>query len=114
MLSGIISSVGGNLTQINPSTLQIIMKGMHFLINGKRNNMKTGALDICLFIYNQIGSENYLQLMNYSLNQDEVLSMGQAMESHRTLKNKAPQLAEVLKQHKMQRLSGMCPQNLRM
>ena len=46
------------------------MKGMSALINGKRNNMKNGALDICLFIYNQIGSENYLQLMNYSLGQD--------------------------------------------
>jgi len=58
------------LTQINPHTLQILMKGMSALINGKRNNMKNGALDICLFIYNQIGSENYLQLINYSLGQD--------------------------------------------
>lgn len=70
LLSGIISNIGGNMTQINPSTLQMIMKGMYFLINGKRNNMKTGALDICIFIYNQIGSENYLQLMNFSLAQD--------------------------------------------
>jgi hypothetical protein len=69
-LSGIISNIGANLTQINPQTLQILMKGMSALINGKRNNMKNGALDICLFIYNQIGSENYLQLMNYSLGQD--------------------------------------------
>lgn len=101
MLSGLISNIGNNITQINPATLQMIMKGMYFLINGKRNNMKTGALDICIFIYNQIGSENYLQLMNYSLSQDEVANMGQAMESHRTLKNKAPQFSEVLKQHKM-------------
>ena len=93
MLSGIISNIGNNITQMNANTLQMIMKGMYFLINGKRNNMKTGALDICIFIYNQIGSENYLQLMNFSLAQDEVTNMGQAMESHRTLKNKAPQLS---------------------
>ena len=118
MLSGIISNIGNNITQMNANTLQMIMKGMYFLINGKRNNMKTGALDICIFIYNQIGSENYLQLMNFSLAQDEVTNMGQAMESHRTLKNKAPQLSEVLKQHKMQiaeqRQSGTWGQNLRM
>jgi hypothetical protein len=62
-------NIGKNLTQINPSTLQIIMRGMSFLINGKRNNMKTYALDICLTIFSQIGSENYLQLMNYSLSE---------------------------------------------
>ena len=67
MLSGIISNIGNNITQMNANTLQMIMKGMYFLINGKRNNMKTGALDICIFIYNQIGLENYLQLMNFSL-----------------------------------------------
>jgi hypothetical protein len=67
MLAGILSSLSASLTQINPSTLQIIMKGMYFLITGKRNTMKTSALDVCLFIFNQIGSENYLQLMNYSL-----------------------------------------------
>ena len=61
-------NIGGALTQINPGTLQTIMKGMSLLINGKRNNLKTSALDVCIFIFNQIGSENYLQLMNYSLN----------------------------------------------
>ena len=44
-----------------------MMKGMSILVNGKRNNMKTSALDVCVFIFNQIGSENYLQLMDYSL-----------------------------------------------
>ncbi len=67
MLAGILSNIGGSITQINPNTLQIMMKGMSYLIRGKRNNTKTNALEICLFIYNQIGNENYLQLMNYSL-----------------------------------------------
>jgi hypothetical protein len=67
LLSVLIMNIGDSLTQINPNTLQMLMKGMSFLINGKRNNMKTSALDVCVFIYNQIGSENFLQLLNYSL-----------------------------------------------
>jgi hypothetical protein len=69
LLSVLIMNIGDSLTQINPNTLQMLMKGMSFLINGKRNNMKTSALDVCVFIYNQIGSENFLQLLNYSLSQ---------------------------------------------
>lgn len=84
MLAAMLTKIGGAITQINPNTLQGIMKGMSLLINGKRNNMRTNALDLCLFIYNQIGSENYLQLMNYSLPQNEIMQMGQAMETHRT------------------------------
>jgi hypothetical protein len=70
---------------------------MSLLINGKRNNMKTSALDVCVFICNQIGSENYMQLMNYSLNQQEILEMGKAMETHRIQKQKGPQLADLLR-----------------
>ena len=55
LLSVLIMNIGNSLTQINPNTLQMLMKGMSFLINGKRNNMKTSALDVCVFIYNQIG-----------------------------------------------------------
>ena len=79
LLAGILSSLSGNLTQINPNTLQKIMQGMHYLINGKRNTTKTSALDVCLFIFNNIGAENYLQLMSYSLKESVVLAMGQAM-----------------------------------
>lgn len=78
-LSVIIMNIGPTLTQLNPNTLQVLTKGMSLHINGKRNNMKTSALDVCIFIFNQIGSENYMQLMNYSLSPEEILSMGQAM-----------------------------------
>ena len=45
--------------------------------------------------------------MNYSLSPQAVKDMGDAMESHRTQKTKAPHLSDVLKQHKMQaRQSG--------
>ena len=84
MLGFTLQKISGAITQINPNTLQGIMKGMSLLISGKRNNMRTLALDLCLFIYNQIGSENYMQLMNYSLDQGQVMAMGQAMETHRT------------------------------
>lgn len=76
------------------------MKGLTFLINGKRNNMRNTSLDICMFIFGQIGSENYVQLMNYALDEQEVAAMTQAMETHRIQKQKAPHLAEVLKQQK--------------
>lgn len=102
LLSVIIMNVGSALTQLNPGTLQVLMKGMSLLVNGKRNNMKTSALDVCVFIYNQIGSENFLQLLNYALSQEEVMTVGQAMETHRIQKQKGPQLADMLKQHKQQ------------
>lgn len=70
LLAGILQSLSASITQINPNTLQTIMRGMYDLITGNRNTLKTSALDVCLFIYTQIGSENYLQLMNYSLQQN--------------------------------------------
>jgi hypothetical protein len=65
-----VAGVGGGLTQLNPSTLQTLMKALSLLVEGKRNNLRTNALDICLFIFNQIGSENFLQLLNYALSQN--------------------------------------------
>ena len=110
LLSVILMNINSALTQINPNTLQTLMKGMSLLINGKRNNMRTSALDVCIYMCTQIGSENFLQLLNYSLSQPEVMTVGQAMETHRTQKQKGPQLADVLKQHKqhqnMMRQSG--------
>jgi len=70
LLAGILSSLSSSLTQINPNTLQVIMRGMFVLITGNRNTLKSSALEVCFFIYNQIGMENYLQLMNYSLPQN--------------------------------------------
>jgi hypothetical protein len=106
LLSVLVMNIGNSLTQINPNTLQMLMKGMSFLINGKRNNMKTSALDVCVFICNQIGSENFLQLLNYSLSQEEVNFLGQAMQTHRMQKNKTPSVEE-LKHLKQQNRSFM-------
>jgi hypothetical protein len=49
-------NIGPNLTQLTPEMLQMIMKGMSILINGKRSNMKTSALDVCTFIFSHIGT----------------------------------------------------------
>ena len=115
LLALIIMGIGNSLMQLNSALLQMIMKGMSFLINGKRNNMKTSALDVCIFICNQIGAENYIQLMEFSITQQEVATMSQAMEGHRTQKQKGPQLADVLKQRKMnqQQQNGCWNQTIR-
>jgi hypothetical protein len=52
--------------------------------------------------------------MNYSLQQNEVAVMGQAMETHRTQKVKPIQFSEVLKNEKRMRQSGAYGQNMRM
>lgn len=55
--------------------------------------------------------------MNYSLKEHEVLSMGQAMETHRTQKNKVgqQQTSEMIKQQKaVYRQSGNFGHNIRM
>lgn len=81
------------------------MQCMAKLIKGKRENLKINALDICMFIYSQIGSDNYLNLMNYSLQPEDVQAMGVAMESHRTnTKTKHVPLANVLRQRKTEML----------
>ena len=54
-----------------------------------------------MFIYSQIGSENYLNLMNYSLPPEDIQIMGSSMETHRTnTKAKHIPLANVLRQRK--------------
>lgn len=55
------------------------MQSMAKLIKGKRQNLKTNALDICMFMYSKIGSENYMSLMNYSLGAEDMQAMGAGM-----------------------------------
>ena len=63
--------------------------------------MKAWALDICMYIYNIIGQENYLSLMTYTLTNEQTKTMGKCMEMHRVSKNKQHiPLANVLKQRK--------------
>jgi hypothetical protein len=52
------------------------MKSLSNLIDGKKQNIKLGALDICIFVCSSINSDNYLQLMQYSLKVEEFHKMG--------------------------------------
>ena len=101
LLAKIIQNIGNGITKLNINTLQQIMKALATTIEGKRANMKTMALDICMFIYSQIGQENYLSLMNHTLSNEEIQNMGKNMEMHRVSKNKQHvPLANALKQRK--------------
>jgi hypothetical protein len=53
--------------QLSETTLTAMMKCLINLIDGKRKNLKTSALDICIFLFNAIGSGNYLQMMQFCL-----------------------------------------------
>lgn len=43
------------------------MKCLSTLIDGKRQNLRVAALDICISMCKSIGSDNYLQLMQFCL-----------------------------------------------
>ena len=79
LLSILIQNIGQGIMQMNPEVLKKIICSLEMLIEGKRQNMKNKSLDICMFIYNVIGCENYLNLMNYSLQAEQVQIMGCAM-----------------------------------
>lgn len=76
------------------------MKNLCGLVDGKRQNLRNQGLDICLYIYNLIGSENYLSLMNYALKPEEINIMGSSMEQHRTTKQKVVPLSSVLRERR--------------
>ena len=67
LLAKLIEKVGNQIGQLNPETLKDLMNSLETLIEGKRQNMQKQALDICMFLYNVLGSENYLYLMNFAL-----------------------------------------------
>lgn len=100
LLARLIENIGGSFVHLTPDTLQAIMRNLHGLVDGKRQNLKNQGLDICLYIYNLIGSENYLSLMSYSLKPEEIQTMGASMEMHRTSKQKHVPLANVLKERR--------------
>lgn len=56
LLAKLIEKVGNQIGQLNPDTLKDIMHALEVLIEGKRQNMQKQALDICMYIYNILGS----------------------------------------------------------
>lgn len=63
----LIQNVGAGIMQLNENTLSSLMKCLSTLVDGKRKNLKNSALDICIFICNAIGSDNYMKLMQFCL-----------------------------------------------
>lgn len=72
LLAKLIENLGINITKLKPETLQKVMKALTFLLDGKRQNTKNWALEICMYVFNLIGSQNYLNLMVYVLTPEEV------------------------------------------
>jgi hypothetical protein len=78
-LAVLIEKVGSSMMQLSENTLLTLMKALSILVDGKRQNLRILALDICMFICESIGGDNYLTLMNFCLNENEIRSMGTLM-----------------------------------
>lgn len=65
--------------QLSENSLLTLMRCFSAIIDGKRQNLSKQAIDMCIFIFNCIGSENYMKLMQYCLKPEEIQSMGNAM-----------------------------------
>ena len=48
------------------------MKALVFLIDGKRQSNRNWGLDVCMFLFNLIGSANYFNLMTYTRTPEEL------------------------------------------
>lgn len=97
LLAAICANIGADMIKLDGNTLSLITKCLSFLINGKRKSMRTNALDICVFLVGQMGVENYIKLMEFSLAHEEKEAMKQAMEQHRVQKQKEPNFSEILR-----------------
>lgn len=71
LLARLLQNLGVGITQLRPETLQKLMKALVFLIDGKRQVSRNWGLDVCMFMFNLIGSANYLSLMSYTLTEEE-------------------------------------------
>lgn len=72
LMAKLIENLGGGLAQLKPETLQKVMKSLTFLLDGKRQNTKNWSVQICMYIYNLIGNQNYYNMMMYVLSPEEV------------------------------------------
>lgn len=88
--------------QLSENTLMGLMKCFYTLVDGKRQNLSKQTLDICMFICQAIGSENFLKLMQYCLKPEEQQSMGNALGTHRTGKEKPLAIKQAIKHRQTQ------------
>lgn len=84
LLARLLQNLGAGIGQLRPETLQKLMKALVFLIDGKRQSNKNWGLDICMFMYNLVGSGNYFNLMSYTLTPEELKVYGEECSQCRT------------------------------
>lgn len=70
LLAALLQKVGSGIMQLSEDTLTRIMKALSTMVDGKRQTLRTSALDICMFVCESIGSDNYLKLMQFCLVED--------------------------------------------
>lgn len=57
-------------------------------LDGKRPNVKSWANEICMFIFNTLGTDHFVQLMNFALTQEDVNKMMSSMNEKATTQTK--------------------------
>jgi hypothetical protein len=67
LFEALIKKIGPGVMSLNENSLMTLMKCLSILVDGKRQSISKNALDICIFICQSIGSENYLKLMQFCL-----------------------------------------------
>lgn len=78
LLARLLQNLGPGISQLKPETLQKLMKALVFLIDGKRQSSRNWGLDVCMFIFNLVGSANYYTLMSYTLTAEELKVLSDA------------------------------------
>jgi len=101
ILAKMIQAVDTNFVNLASSALQTLMKMLVFLLDGKRQTMKNYGLQICMYIYKIVGSENYFHLMNSVLLPKECELMIKTMEQKNSSPKPRESLHEVLQKKRM-------------
>lgn len=105
LLEALVQKIGSGVMQLSENTLMGLMKCFSNLVDGKRQNMSKQTLDICMFVCQAIGSENYLKLIQYCLTPEEQQSMTNSMETHRTGKEKPLAIKQAIKHRQTQKFN---------
>ena len=72
LLARMLQNVGPRFQELPSSSLNILIKTLCLLINGKRANIQTYALQICEYIHSLIGNQNFTNLIGNLLSQQEM------------------------------------------
>jgi hypothetical protein len=79
LLGALIQKVGNKVMMLSENTLTTLMRALSAMVDGKRQTLCNSSLDICMFICESIGGENYMSLMNFCLSPQSVETMKNGM-----------------------------------